>query len=50
MDGLRTEEINRYKEAISKYIKVSRNENPKLTDSELSLLAKVNLLMHHYIS
>uniref|UniRef100_A0A1I8E9Y1 ubiquitinyl hydrolase 1 n=1 Tax=Wuchereria bancrofti TaxID=6293 RepID=A0A1I8E9Y1_WUCBA len=40
MDGLRTEEINRYKEAISRYIKVARNKNPKLTDAELSLLAK----------
>ncbi|MCP9263081.1 hypothetical protein DINM_006431 [Dirofilaria immitis] len=40
MDGLRMEEINRYKEAISRYIKVARNGNPKLTDGELSLLAK----------
>uniref|UniRef100_A0A0R3RKI5 ubiquitinyl hydrolase 1 n=1 Tax=Elaeophora elaphi TaxID=1147741 RepID=A0A0R3RKI5_9BILA len=42
MDGLRTEEINRYKEAISRHIKAARNGNPKLTDGELSLLAKVN--------
>uniref|UniRef100_A0A1I7VK61 ubiquitinyl hydrolase 1 n=1 Tax=Loa loa TaxID=7209 RepID=A0A1I7VK61_LOALO len=40
MDGLRTEEINRYKESISRYIKTARNGNPKLTDGELSLLAK----------
>ncbi|VDK65013.1 unnamed protein product [Onchocerca ochengi] len=40
MDGLRMEEINRYKEAISRYIKIVRNGNPKLTDNELSLLAK----------
>ncbi|VDK77684.1 unnamed protein product [Litomosoides sigmodontis] len=40
MDGLRTEEINRYKEAISRHIKITKNENPKLTDGELSLLAK----------
>ncbi|CAG9539168.1 unnamed protein product [Cercopithifilaria johnstoni] len=40
LDGLRTEEINRYKEAISRHIKVARNGNPKLTDGELSLLAK----------
>lgn len=42
MDGLRTEEINRYKEAISRYIKVARAENPKLMDGEMSLLAKVS--------
>lgn len=44
LDGLRTEELNRHKEAISKYVKATKNNNPRLTDDELSLLAKVKSL------
>uniref|UniRef100_A0A915Q7X2 ubiquitinyl hydrolase 1 n=1 Tax=Setaria digitata TaxID=48799 RepID=A0A915Q7X2_9BILA len=49
MDGLRTEEINRYKESISRYIKTAKIANPKLTEGELALLAKINFYSFHFM-
>lgn len=40
LDGLRTEEMNRYKEAISLHLKIPKNVNPKSLDSDVVALAK----------
>lgn len=40
LDGLRTEEMNRYKEAISSHLKVPKNVNPKSLDKDTVAFAK----------
>ncbi|VDM96544.1 unnamed protein product [Thelazia callipaeda] len=40
LDGLRTEELTRYKEAITRYIKTAKDENQNYTDEYLALLTK----------
>lgn len=44
LDGLRSEELNRYKEAISDHLRIPRNVNPRSVEPDLVALAKVFLL------